>query len=227
MAYFFSPDINDQDTIFLSREESAHLAKTFRVKNGDEIQLLNGSGLICKAKVTDSNPKKVCCEIIQKDLIETPSLKIHIFLAPPRHNIMSPLVKQCVELGVWSINLIDCEYSVSKPKEKKNAFENEIIAGAKQSGNPFFPQVNALCKFSDALKACSFPKYYGAVPEESVHLESIVKKGEVSLWIGPEGGFSPKETNALKTAGAQGITVGRWILRVETALVSLLGILNS
>ncbi|MCM8541259.1 MAG: RsmE family RNA methyltransferase, partial [Lentisphaeraceae bacterium] len=106
-------------------------------------------------------------------------------------------------------------------------FENEIIAGAKQSGNPFFPKVNTIIKFSDALKNCSFPKVYGAVPDEALNSNSLKKDGEVSLWIGPEGGFSPNEIKALKEAGAQGITVGKWNLRVETALISLLGILNS
>ena len=227
MTYFYSPDINSSDLIILSREESSHLAKSFRVKVGDEIKLLNGQGHVCKAKVVDNHPKKVTCEIVNRETIAEPQNKIHVYLAPPRHNIMSSLIKQCVELGVWSINLIDCEFSVSKPKDKKSAFENEIIAGAKQSGNPFFPQINSLKKFSDSLESCSIPKFYGAVPDDSSPVEKIDKLGEISLWIGPEGGFSPTEHDALKQSGAQGITVGNWILRVETALVSLLGILNS
>ena len=226
MAYFYSPDIKN-DTVTLSREESAHLAKTFRAKVGDSIKLIDGNGSIAQANITDIHPKKVCCEIKNRKEVKEPPLKVHVYLAPPRHNIMSPLVKQCVELGIWSINLIDCEFSVSKPKDKKNAFESEITAGAKQSGNPFFPQVNSICKFSKALEACSYPKYYGAVPEESIPVKSIQKEGDISLWIGPEGGFSSSELKALKQAGAQGITVGNWVLRVETALVSLLGVLNS
>jgi len=227
MPYFYHSEISENNSIILSREESTHLSKAFRIQIGDEIELLDGQGLICKAKVSDNNPKKVCCTISERKISEEPALKIHIYLAPPRHNIMSPLIKQCVELGVWSINLIDCEFSVSKPKEKKGAFENEIITGAKQSGNPHFPRVNGLTKFADALGACPFPKYYGAVPAEAIPSDSIEKSGDISLWIGPEGGFSSNELDALKQANAQGITVGNWILRVETALVSLLGILNS
>ena len=226
MAYFYCPDIKD-DKVTLNREESTHLAKTFRAKVGDKIKLINGKGTISQADITEIHPKKVSCEIKTRETIKEPPLRVHIYLAPPRHNIMTPLVKQCVELGVWSINLIDCEFSVSKPKDKKNAFESEIIAGAKQSGNPFFPQVNSMCKFSEALGSCNLSKYYGAVPEESITVKSIQKEGDISLWIGPEGGFSLTELDALKQSGAKGITVGNWILRVETALVSLLGILNS
>ena len=226
MPYFYAPEI-EASNVILSREESGHLCKTLRAKTGQEVKVLNGKGLVASAKILEANPKKVICEITQIKEIEKPKFKVNVYLAPPRHNIMAPLIKQCVELGVWSINLIECEYSVSKPKDKKGAFEKEIISGAKQSGNPFFPEVNPLVKFSEALKNCSLPKFYGAVPEEAIDRESILKANDVSLWIGPEGGFSEAELTALKKSGAQGITVGNWILRVETALVSLLGVLNS
>lgn len=227
MPYFYCPEIPENDSFELSREESIHFSKTLRGKVGDTIQLLNGFGTIAEGTIADISNKKVLCTIDSVQKISPPSTRIHIYIAPPRHNIMSPLVKQCVELGVWSINIIECDFSVSKPKEKKGAFENEIVSGAKQSGNPFFPKVNSIVKFSSALENCPFPKYYGAVPEEAVNASRIIKDGDISLWIGPEGGFSPNELAALKESGAEGITVGNWILRVETALVSLLGILNS
>ncbi|MCM8525712.1 MAG: 16S rRNA (uracil(1498)-N(3))-methyltransferase [Lentisphaeraceae bacterium] len=227
MPFFYSPEIPEQGSFELNKEESVHLSKTLRAKVGDSIKLINGKGIIVNATLKDISNRKVSCEVNSIEKVAPPKRKIHIYLAPPRHNIMSPLVKQCVELGVWSINLIECEFSVSKPKDKKGAFENEIITGAKQSGNPFFPEVHSMVKFSEALKNCSMPKFYGAVPEEAVDTVSISKEGDLSLWIGPEGGFSTDEITALKESGAKGITVGNWILRVETALVSLLGILNS
>lgn len=227
MPFFYYPEIPQKGPIELSKEESIHLSKTLRGKIGDSIQLINGHGLLADASITDLSNRKVTCLINSIKNAPEPETKIHLYIAPPRHNIMSPLVKQCVELGVWSINIIECDFSVSKPKDKKAAFENEIIAGAKQSGNPFFPKVNSIVKFSEALKNCPFPKFYGAVPEEAVSASTINKEGDISLWIGPEGGFSPDELKALKDSRAQGITVGNWILRVETALISLLGILNS
>ena len=227
MPFFYSTELPENGNIELSKEESVHLSKTLRGKVGDSIQIINGDGVIADATLTDISKRKVSCLINKINKVTEPTTKIHIYIAPPRHNIMSPLVKQCVELGVWTINIIECEFSVSKPKDKKGAFENEIIAGAKQSGNPFFPKVNPIIKFSDALKNCTFPKFYGAVPEEAVSPNTIQKSGDISLWIGPEGGFSPNELKALKESGAQGLTVGNWILRVETALISLLGILNS
>lgn len=227
MPYFYHDDLTSSNIITLNREESGHLVKTLRAKKGDKVQLIDGKGILASSQLLETAPKKVVCEIKKIDRISEPERKIHVFIAPPRHNIMSPLIKQCVELGVWSINLIECEFSVSKPKDKKDGFENEIITGAKQSGNPFFPKINPLVSFSDALNNCVFPKFYGAVPEEFVDPSKIDKSGDLSLWIGPEGGFSQKELDTLKKAGAQGITVGNWVLRVETALISLLGILNS
>lgn len=228
MAYFYCSELNQNDgEILLNRDESNHFAKTLRGKVGDSIHLLDGLGNRAIAIISEINRNSVRGKIKSIEEVSNPETRIHVYLAPPRHNIMTPLIKQCVELGVWSINLIECDFSVSKPKDKKGAFESEIIAGAKQSGNPFFPEIHAMTKFTSALKGCSHPKFYGAVPVESIDPESLTKKGDISLWIGPEGGFSPKEIQALKESGAQGITVGKWILRVETALIALLGVLNS
>ena len=225
MAYFYAPEIPDSGTVTLSKEESTHLSKTLRAKVGDEIQLLNGNGHIAKGKISSIDKRQVCCDIMSVVTVAEPDLKIHLYLAPPRSNIMSGLVKQCVELGVWSISLIDCEFSVSKPKDKSGLFQNEIIAAAKQSRNPFFPKVNSLQSFKTAFENCPYPKVYGAVPNENVD-NTKIDSNEISLWIGPEGGFSPSELKTLQE-NAQGITIGNWVLRVETACVGLIGALNS
>lgn len=226
MPYFYLQEIPQEGTVSLAKEEAIHLTKTLRAKVGDKIQLINGKGILAEAEITDlSKRNSVSCSINSIIEVPQPSRKIHLFLAPPRNNIMSPLIKQCVELGVWSINLIECEFAVSKPKDKNNAYSKEIINGAKQSGNPFFPKIHSLSPFIKALDKCQHPKFYGAVPEEKVPSSSTELPNEVSLWIGPEGGFSPTELSLLQKQG-QGLTIGNWVLRVETACTGLISILN-
>jgi 16S rRNA (uracil1498-N3)-methyltransferase len=196
-----------------------------RGKVNDKILLFDGCGTTAEATVTSVDAKKVGCRVDSLVRHTLPKKRIHLYLAPPRHNLLSPLIKQCVELGLWQIHLIECDFSVAKPKEKDELFRNELLAGAKQSGNPFFPEIFPMKKFNNVLENCQLKKFYGATPSENKGELVVVGEEEISLWIGPEGGFSENELEKLRKSGAQGITIGEWILRVETALVSLLGIL--
>jgi 16S rRNA (uracil1498-N3)-methyltransferase len=226
MPYFYAPDLPEQGNILLTKEESAHLAKTLRAKVGDRVQLINGNGQLAEAEISNlAKRNQVGCKIISTMRVPEPTRKIHLYMAPPRSNIMSSLIKQCVELGVWEITLLECEFSVSKPKDKDKAYFKEIISGAKQSGNPFFPKVNSPVAFNKAFENCPFPKFYGAVPEENSYSSEKILPENTSLWIGPEGGFSPTE-QAFLQKHAKGITIGNWVLRVETACIGLVSILN-
>ena len=226
MSFFYAPEIQSLGSVLtLSREESQHLAKTLRAKEGDSIKLLNGLGETAEAIITRIERKTVTCKITTRTGNPEPEKKIHLYLAPPRNSILTSLIKQCVELGVWEITLVDCDFSVSKPANK-GLYINEIIAAAKQSGNIWFPKVNALQAFTKAFNSCSLPMYYGAVPVEKSSNCKKITADNISLWIGPEGGFSPQELTTLQSK-AQGIVIGNWILRVETACTGLLSVVNN
>lgn len=228
MPYFYCQNLTEVNSeVQLSKEESLHINKTLRLKVDDTLTLINGQGLKAQAVITFTprNKGQISCRIKSLDEIPEPTKKIHLYLASPRHNILSGLIRQCVELGVWEIHFIDCEFSVAKPKDKKDNLLKDIIAGAKQSGNCFFPKIQPLVKFSDALKSCRHQKVLGAVPQDNFDRFKSMQK-ELSLWIGPEGGFSTKEKEQLKEAQSQAICIGDHILRVETATVGLLSILN-
>ena len=228
MPYFYCEEITESADVELSREETQHLSKTLRAKIGDKIELIDGKGIKAIAQIVDlpKNRGNATCAVLNQEIIPVPKKRIHLFVAPPRSNIFAPLIKQCVEMGVWSINLIECDFSVSKPKDKKDAFSKDIIAAAKQSGNTYFPKLSSLKKFSQALNDCEFPIVYGAVPADRGEVSSLPEEGDIALWIGPEGGFSDAELQAIKDKGATGVCIGNWVLRVETAVIALLGVLN-
>ena len=229
MPYFYCETLDHScSDIELSREESQHLCKTLRIKTGNTVHIINGRGLVASTIVTNT-PKgkgKVKCKIIYIEELPKPKKRVHLYLAPPRHNILSGLIKQCVELGVWEIHFIECEFSVAKPKDKADSLMKDIIAGAKQSRNPHFPKIHKLEKFESAIRDCTLPVVVGAVPEDQ--FEELNKKiQDVSLWIGPEGGFSKTEKNLLSEKKGEALCIGKNILRVETATVGLLSILLS
>ena len=228
MPYFYCENLPESGHVELSREETQHLAKTLRAKIGDKIELLDGDGQKAIAEVKDlpRNRGNATCSILNVETVPVPQRRIHLFVAPPRSNIFSPLIKQCVEMGVWSINLVECEFSVSKPKDKKDTFFKDILAAGKQSGNAYFPKIIPLKKFSQALNDCEFPIVYGAVPADRGEVDALPQEGDIALWIGPEGGFSDKELQAIKDKNATGVCLGNWVLPFETAVVALLGVLN-
>ncbi|MDX9979316.1 MAG: RsmE family RNA methyltransferase, partial [Lentisphaeria bacterium] len=159
------------------------------------------------------------------EAVAPPSLRIRLYVAPPRGKTTALALRAAVELGVWRITPILCEYGVARPEGDKASWRAELVAAGKQSGNAFVPELDAPVAFAAAL-AQAGPGVFGAVPRSgSPGEKDLPTAGELGLWIGPEGGFSAAEEEALHAARLVPLTVGRWILRVETAVPALLGYL--
>jgi len=231
---FFSGELKQGDSqALLSPEESHHLAKVLRLKEGDEITILNGRGLTAKAilKASDGSSRhaQISCSIISETLSQPPCPAIRLYIAPPKGRNMDLLIKEAAELGVSRITPIICKYSVSRPDGGKSAWRQHLIVACKQSRNPWLPLIDEPMDFESALSAGSELDFLGAVPRPGYQSRKVnpeqAKLNGAALWIGPEGGFTEKEESALLDKGAAPITVGNWILRVETAVPALLGAL--
>ena len=142
---------------------------------------------------------------------------------------MDAALRTATELGVTRISPILCRYGVAKPENDKDNWQQTLIAACKQSGNPFLPAISPPQNFSDALAGHDAAAgFFGAVPhanDQPIRPYERPSPHPVSLWIGPEGGFAPEEDAALRAAGLRALTIGPWILRVETAVPALLGAL--
>ena len=141
----------------------------------------------------------------------------------------STVVRFATELGVSRITPILCQYAVSKPDGSKDSWLQTAIVAMKQSRNPWLPILDEPVAFNTALASATECSFLGAVPSAGASCstpnpDACRQKG-VALWIGPEGGFSPDEENAILGQGACPLTVGPCILRVETAVPALLGAL--
>ena len=156
-----------------------------------------------------------------------PCPAIRLYIAPPKGKNMDLLLKEATELGVSRITPIICKYSVSRPDGCKSAWRQHLIVACKQSRNPWLPFIDEPIDFGPALSASRELNFLGAVPRPAAQSkesepEQAMHNG-AALWIGPEGGFTEEEESALLDKGAAPITVGNWILRVETAVPALLG----
>lgn len=216
--------------IRLDKEESNHLFKTLRAAPGQECLLTDGKGRRAKAKVL---PGKTL-EILSLEEIPLPAQPLlHMYIAPPRRQKMDLILRSAAELGVWRIVPMFCERSVSLPDHDSvdGRWKEVLFEACKQSGNPFLPQVAEPVKFEKALEdsrtVCP-KRYFGSVrecPERETN--ESVPPANAAWFVGPEGGFTEKEEEAMIRSGVTPLHFGNWVLRVETAAICGLALIHS
>jgi 16S rRNA (uracil1498-N3)-methyltransferase len=203
--------------------ESEHLFKVFRARPGEAVELLDGRGSRASGTVIEQ-------KMIRIDQVETagiPAEKLHLCCALPRRQKLDSLLKQAAELGAWTIRPMRCERSVAEgnPRER---WEVLLQEACKQSGNPFLPEIrlhDSLTAALAALAGCHL--YFGAVTPPGTPFPAVPANGTAVFLAGPEGGFTAEEEQEMMQAGAEGISLGPWILRLETAAVAGLAALRT
>ena len=222
---FYSPELTEESRhLELSSSEAHHLASVLRLREGDEITLMNGNGLTAVATLESVDKRHAACRILSVTSHPRP-VRIRLYIAPPRNKNMELVIRCATELGVSQITPVLCDFGVSRPDTDKDGWRQTAIAACKQSRNPYLPAFDVPLPFADALSNCHETSFLGAVPESrTASQRKIVPSADgFALWVGPEGGFSDAESRALLEAGAIPITVGPCVLRVETAVPALLG----
>lgn len=225
MHFFYLKSFGEH--VDLSNEEKKHIFNVLRLRDGDELKLLNGTGKIAKAVIK----KTQMIEILNIEVVDEPKVKTVLYVAPPRKNKMDQILAQCTEVGVWEIQPISTEYSVSLP-DKDNTVEKwkmKLIEACKQSGNPFLPKINKIISFETAVKAINQENsisYFGSLSTNSNLKQSKSLINKINWFVGPEGGFSGKEEKIMIDDGFTSIKIGSYIMRVETAAVVGIALLN-
>ena len=207
-----------------SREET-HLFRILRARPGEKVAVMDGHGTLGTAVIEADHQLR----LESKRTVSPPARRLHLYFAPPKKQKRDSLLKQAVELGVYSLVPVLCERSVVQPGENSVAgrWMDLLFEACKQSGNPFLPVVANPMPFAAALnharEACGVlitgSNRTGVFPE-------LGAASDVAFFVGPEGGFTDAETDAMFAAGAAPLRIGDWTLRVETAAIAGLGVLN-
>ena len=193
MRFFHASDIPESgNVVTLTKQESDHLFGTLRGRVGEYVGLLNGHGVEAEAEIIAGKQLLVHKKIIHPE----PHPKIHLFCAAPRRKELDLLLKQCVEAGAWSINLLECERSVAIPDGSAlERWQTIAIEGCKQSRNFWAPIISPPVQLKSALAELNgnsnFCKLYGHVAHDKKPI--IPQCSDYALFIGPEGGFTPDE----------------------------------
>ena len=212
------------DPVEIYGEEANHMIKVLRMKVGEKLTLFDGDGNCVDGEIEKIENKMVFVKVLNRYASESePKLKITLFQAIPKNPKMDLIVQKATELGVNMIKPVNTKRIVAKiDKEDKIARLNRIaFEAAKQCGRAYVPPVSAPISFDEAIELM---KDYDAaiIPyecEKDGKLASALPKGikNLAIIIGPEGGFDEAEVKKTIEAGIKPVTLGKRILRTETA----------
>lgn len=224
--YFFVPDA--AGGLELPQEEAAHAVKVLRLREGDEMMLMDGQGSFYKAVVTAATSHR-CAYTIGEVLPQQPSWKGHIHLAIAPTKMMERmewLYEKATEVGVDELSLLDCQFS-ERRVVKLPRLEKIVVSAVKQSRKAWMPVLNEMEPFRHFIGSHSSGRRYIAhcydeMPRVNLFDElcKLPADEETLVLVGPEGDFSIDEVRQAVAAGFVSVDLGASRLRTETAGLS-------
>lgn len=223
MQLFYNPDISAQtETFFFDREESKHIIKVMRKKDGDILFVTNGLGVLFKTEITLASDSKCTVKIVSVETSEKPKYHLHLAVAPTKMNDRFEwFLEKATEIGIGEITPIICDHSERK-QIKTDRYDKIIQSAMKQSLHYFLPKLNEPMAFKDFVKIKNDGLLCIAHCEETdkKSLKDVLKPNKnVTLLIGPEGDFSPKEIKLALENKYIPVSLGNTRLRTETAAI--------
>jgi len=218
MHVFYIPELSPAHAeITLSEEESKHACKVLRLKNGDQIALLDGRGGDYTGEITEDHPKHCQVKILTHTLQDAPKHEIHIAIAPTKNNDrIEWFLEKTTELGITEITLLLCKNS-ERRQSREDRFEKILVSAMKQSQRKFLPRLNALTPFPEFLKKYPQGALAHCADGAKNGLHTTFQAQNYPILIGPEGDFTAEEIAAAQQSGYDFITLGQNRLRTETA----------
>lgn len=232
--FFCTADQIGEEQILIQGEDAQHISRVLRMKPGEAVTVSDGMGMDYDCKICEFSSDTVTLEIEKASPNESePTVGITLYQAIPKGDKLELIVQKAVELGAVKIVPVLTKRCVSRPdqkamKKKIERYRKIVKEAAKQCGRGRIPEVGEMLTFSQAVEALSGMEqgilFYekGGVP-----LREMVSPAakEIGILIGSEGGFEEEEVLQAKEKGVEIATLGRLILRCETAPMAALSVL--
>jgi 16S rRNA (uracil1498-N3)-methyltransferase len=223
MQLFYTPDITTESKEFsFDKEESKHIIKVLRKKEGDILHVTNGLGYLFTTEIIFASEKKCTIKINSTDKQEETGFYIHLAVAPTKMNERYEwFLEKATEIGIHEITPIICDHS-ERTVIKTERFDKIIQSAMKQSNQYFLPKLNEPVSFKNFISKIHEGNTYIAHCEESNKklLKEVVQPNQkYTLLIGPEGDFSSKEINLALENNFTPVSLGNTRLRTETAAI--------
>ena len=229
---FFTENISDTAAV-LSAEDGKHAVQVLRMREGDYAVICDGNGTDYLGRLL-STGGELCFELLEKSQNEAePDVHIRLFQAMPKSDKMEFIVQKAVECGACEIIPFFSKRCVSRPDKKQMAKKTEryrriAYEAAKQCGRGVVPTVGEAVEFSALFDMIS-SENTGILFYECAELplrEAVSEfKSNIDIIIGSEGGFEQSEASALAEHGFIPVSLGKRILRCETAPIAAISVL--
>jgi 16S rRNA (uracil1498-N3)-methyltransferase len=235
--FFIESVIDKSDELVLSGRDAHHIIDVLRMKPGDTILVCDGARNELHCRIQSVQLGRVNLIIEDRYVNNTePAYRVTLFQGLAKGNKMDQIIRASVEMGVHRIVPVSCHRSVpvfnGGDLDRKTARWNRIAAeAAKQCGRGICPAVDRISRFDQALKEANRADL-AIIPwelEKACSIQTVLsgfsglaepsakKNPDIQVWIGPEGGFTEQEVQKAKEVGLVSVTLGRRIMRTETA----------
>ena len=225
--FFVAPEEMAADTLILTGENANH-ARVLRLKAGEQVLVCEGDGRECLCAVEEMGVKEVTLAVLERQDSESEAaVRVSVYMAFPKADKLEHVIQKATELGAYEIVAFPSARCISKPDEKSlgkklERWQKIAASAAEQSGRGRIPRVLTLPSYAAALdRAMTADKailFYEN--EQSTTLRMALEAGAAksfALLSGPEGGLEEKEVEQAAKAGLSICTLGKRILRCETA----------
>jgi 16S rRNA (uracil1498-N3)-methyltransferase len=243
MRRFYLPSSQCQGTILrLTGPEAHHARQVVRIRRGERVVLLDGAGHEFLCAVEDYDRDQVRLTVLETHSHLPPPCRVTLLQAMPKGKILEAIIQKATELGALRVVPLLSERVVAQLDEQSSAhkaakLQSVAIEAIKQCGSPWLPQIDPPLTPSQFLarhEAFELPliaslQSGSRSPRDyfrAFHAQHGRSPKSVCVWIGPEGDFTPAETEAIQRHGALPITLGLLVLRTETAAIYCLAIIN-
>ena len=236
--FFVEKEQIGDKTIRIIGTDVNHIKNVLRMKPGEEILISDGEKKEYRCEITalDSDYVEAGIMFVKEEGLELPS-KVYLFQGLPKNDKMELIIQKAVELGVYAIVPMATKRAVVKLDDKKEAkklarWQSIAESAAKQAKRLIIPEVMPVMKWKEAMR---FVENFDLrlIPYENAkdirhtmeELRKLPKHGKIAVFIGPEGGFADVEIEDAMAHGIEPITLGKRILRTETAAITSMSIL--
>ena len=243
MRRFYLPSGQCQGaTLLLTGREARHARQVVRVRRGERVAVLDGVGHEFLCNVEDYDRDQVRLRVGETHSHPPPPCRVTLLQAVPKGKIIESIIQKATELGAFRVVPLLSERVVAQLDEKGAAHKTEklqlvAIEAIKQCGSPWLPQVEPPLtpnqflarKEQFELPLIASLQSGSRSPREyfrAFHAQHGRSPESVCVWVGPEGDFTPAETEAIQLHGALPITLGHLVLRTETAAIYCLSVLD-
>lgn len=234
--FYVDNTIIHEDMISVTGSDVNHIKNVLRMKKGENLIICNGQGLDYYCIIDEICDSEIIVKVENKreSEAELPS-NIYLFQGLPKKDKMELIVQKAVELGAYAVIPVMMKRTIVKLEDKKKELKKlerwqSIAEGAaKQSGRGVIPQVHEVVTYKQAIEMAK-ELDIALLPYENANgiqhtkelIEKCIGKKSIGIFIGPEGGFELEEVEMAQNAKIEPVTLGKRILRTETAGLTML-----